>query len=104
MVQVKHDSLKLNGTHQLLVYADNVNTLGGKVLTIKKITEALVVASHEFGLEVNADNDNTKCMVISRDLNAGRRQNIKFHNNFFERVEEIFGNSFNKSKFYSGKN
>jgi len=31
-VQVNRDGLKLNGTHQLLAYADNVNTLGGSVL------------------------------------------------------------------------
>jgi hypothetical protein len=37
--------LKLNGTHLLLVYADDVNTVGGSVYTIKKIAEALVVAS-----------------------------------------------------------
>jgi hypothetical protein len=35
-VQVNQDGLKLNGTHQLLVYADYVNTLGGSVRTIKK--------------------------------------------------------------------
>ena len=27
-VQVNHDGLKLNGTHQLLAYADDVNMLG----------------------------------------------------------------------------
>jgi retron-type reverse transcriptase len=27
-VQVNHDGLKLNGTHQLLQYADDVNTVG----------------------------------------------------------------------------
>jgi len=42
--QVNQDGLKLNGTHQLLVYADDVNMLGGSVHTINKNAEALVVA------------------------------------------------------------
>jgi len=42
-VQVNLDGLKLNGTHQLLFYADDVNILGGSLYTIKKNTEALVV-------------------------------------------------------------
>ena len=33
--QVNQDGLKLNGTHQLLVYVD-VNILGGSVCTVKK--------------------------------------------------------------------
>jgi hypothetical protein len=37
--------LKVNGTHQLLVYADDVNILGGSVRTVKKKGEALLVAS-----------------------------------------------------------
>jgi hypothetical protein len=37
--------LKLNGKHQLLVDAGDVNVLGGNVHTMKKNTEALVVAS-----------------------------------------------------------
>jgi len=57
--------LKLNGTHQLLAYADDVNILGGGTHTVKENAEALIVASKETGLEVNADK--TKCMVISRD-------------------------------------
>ena len=32
-VQVYHDGLKLNGTHRILVYAENVNILGGSVHT-----------------------------------------------------------------------
>jgi len=43
-VQVNQDGLNLNGTHQLLIYADGVNILSGSVLTIKKNTGALVVA------------------------------------------------------------
>jgi len=64
-VQVNQDGLKLNGTHQLLVYADDVNILGGSVDTVKENTEALVVASKEIGLEVNADK--TKFHVSSSE-------------------------------------
>jgi hypothetical protein len=46
-VQVNQDGLKLNGTHQLLVYVDNVNILGRSIHTIKKNTEALLVVSTE---------------------------------------------------------
>jgi hypothetical protein len=35
MVQVNQDGLKLNGTHQLLVYADDVTVPGGSVHAIK---------------------------------------------------------------------
>jgi hypothetical protein len=34
-VQVIQDDLKLNGTHQLLVYANDVNVFGGSVHTLK---------------------------------------------------------------------
>jgi hypothetical protein len=47
--QVNQNGLKLNGTHQLLVYANDDGILGGSVHTIKKNTEALVVASKENG-------------------------------------------------------
>jgi hypothetical protein len=54
-VQVNHDGLTLNGTNQLLAYADDVNILGGRVNTVKKNVEALVVATKDIGLEINAD-------------------------------------------------
>jgi len=35
-IQVSQDGLKLNGTHQLLAYADDVNILGGGIRTLKE--------------------------------------------------------------------
>jgi hypothetical protein len=50
--------LKLNGTHQLLVYADDVNLLGDniRVNIIKRNTQTLIDASKEIGLEENTVN------------------------------------------------
>jgi len=56
-----------------LVYADDVNILGGSVCIVKK-THSFVVGSKEFGLEVNSGK--TKYMVMSGDQNAGRSQNM----------------------------
>jgi hypothetical protein len=78
--------LKLNCTHQLLVYADYVNILGGSVHTIIENAEALEVTSKEIGLEVN--NDKTKYMVMSQVQHAGRRHSLKIDHSSFERVEE----------------
>jgi len=84
-VQVNRDGLKLNGTHQLLAYADDVNILAGSMHTVKKNAEALVAATREIGLEVSADK--TKYMVMSRDQNAGGIQSVRIDNSTFERVE-----------------
>jgi len=54
-ILVNQDGLKLNGTHQLLVYAADVNTLGRSIHTIMKNIIVLVVASKEIKLKVNAD-------------------------------------------------
>ena len=103
-VQISQDGLKLKGTHQLLAYADDVNILGGSVHTVKKNAEALVAATKEIGLEVNAHK--TKYMTMFRDQNAGRIHSIKMHNSPTERVEEFkyLGTTLNESKFYSGRN
>jgi hypothetical protein len=68
-----------------LVYADDVNILGGSISTIEKNMEGLVVDSKETVLEVNVDK--TKYMVMSRDRNAGRSHTINIDNKSFKRVE-----------------
>jgi len=68
-VRVNQDALKLNGTYQLLLCADDVIILGGNVHTIKENAEASIVASKEIGLEVNVDK--TNYLFMSRDQNEG---------------------------------
>jgi hypothetical protein len=58
--------LELNETHQLLVYADDVNLLGDSIKTIKENTEPLSKASTDVGLEINAEK--IKYMILSCHL------------------------------------
>ena len=84
---INQDDLKLNGTHQLLAYAEDINILGGSIHTVKENAEALVAATRETELEVSADK--TKYVVMSRDQNAGRIHSVRIDNSTFERVEEF---------------
>jgi hypothetical protein len=72
------ERLNMYGTHQLLVYADDVIILGGSVHAKKKNAKDIVIASKESGLEVNAEV--TKYMVMSRKQNSGDNHNIKLDN------------------------
>jgi hypothetical protein len=54
-VQEKHEGVKLNGTHQLLACADDVNIVGENIRYHTENTKALLDTSKEVGLEVNPE-------------------------------------------------
>jgi hypothetical protein len=55
---------KLNETHQLLAYADDVSLLEDNIDIIKKNTKPLIDAGNEVGLEINVEK--TQYMLPSR--------------------------------------
>ena len=65
--------MELNGTHRLLMYLMILIYCGQEIRVIK--TQALLVASNENGLEVNADK--TECIVMCCGKEAGKYHSIK---------------------------
>jgi hypothetical protein len=62
-IQENQVGLKLNGTYQLLVYADDVNLLSDNIDTIIKNTETLTYATKDVGLEKNRKLSICCCLV-----------------------------------------
>jgi hypothetical protein len=79
--------LKFNGTHQLPVYAYDVNVSGDKINIIKKITDTVADAKKEVGLEVNTVK--TKCMLMHHYQNAGQIDKIQIFNTSFENLARL---------------
>jgi hypothetical protein len=73
-VQETQVGLKLNGTHQLLAYADDVNLLGDNIDTTKKNTEILIDANKEVGLEINVET--TKYILMSRHQEVDQNRDL----------------------------
>jgi hypothetical protein len=72
--------------------------------TVNEITETLIDAIKEVGLEVNVEK--FKYMLVSRDQNAVQNREIKLRKQIIWKcvTVQVFGNDDNKSKFYSGGN
>jgi hypothetical protein len=74
IIESQKGGLELNGTHQLLVYADDVNIMGEHINIIKKMAQALFQTSREVGVEVSIGK--AKYMVLSRHQNEGQDHNL----------------------------
>jgi hypothetical protein len=81
-VHENQEGLKLNGTHQLLAYAVDINKVTDSIDTMKKNTEAVLDASKEVGLEVNPEK--TRYMLMSHNRKIGQNHSMKIANRSFK--------------------
>jgi hypothetical protein len=66
--------LKLNETHQFLLYADDADLQGDNLNIIRKNTEFLIDSSYDVGLEVNTEK--AKYMLMSQFQSFGQNHNM----------------------------
>jgi hypothetical protein len=86
-VQENHVGLKLNATHQLLAYVDDVNLLRDHINTMKKNTDTLFDASKDIGLEINVEK--IKYNLLPSHQNVGQNRDIKLANRASANVSQF---------------
>jgi hypothetical protein len=80
-------TLKLNGTHHILIYANGVNLFGDNINIVNKNTDALTNANKEVSMEVNTGK--TKHILLSRHQNAGKNDDSKTANRASENLTKF---------------
>jgi hypothetical protein len=80
----------MNGTHQLLVYADDFHILRENISTIKANREVLLQVIREVVQEVNTKKASMyECMVVFCHQNVGEDNNLLNANKSFENVAKF---------------
>jgi hypothetical protein len=85
-VQQNQEGMKMNGTHQLLAYAD-YSIVRENTAAVQNNTAALLDSSKEGGLEVNPEKTMYMCMLHCKK--AGQKHSIKRANRSFEGVAKF---------------
>jgi hypothetical protein len=76
-VEENQEGLKLNGTYQLLAYADDINIVAENIDTIKKNAEALLDASKEVGLDMNPEKIKYINVILPEGKTKAEHKDIK---------------------------
>ena len=73
----------MNGTHQVLAYADDVNLISYDIRTIERNADVLLNACKDIDLAVNTDK--TKYMEIGHHRSVIANEHIKIGSNSYEK-------------------
>ena len=75
----------MNGTHQVLDYADDVNLIGDDIRTIERNADLLLNACKDIGLAVNTGK--TKYMEIGCNWGIIANEHIRIGSNYYKKVK-----------------